>query len=64
MEIIPLSVTSEYKQFASSGRFSPRCFILFDVMVNGIALIYLSYIILLVYRNGRYLLFINDIIMY
>ena len=27
---------SEYRSFASLGRFIPRYFILFDVMVNGI----------------------------
>ena len=40
--------------FASVGRFIPRYFILFVVMVNGIAsLISLSDLSLLVYRNAR-----------
>ena len=39
---------------ASLGRFIPRHFILFEVMVNGIAsLISLSDLSLLVYRKGR-----------
>ena len=38
--------------FASLGRFIPRYFVLFDVMVNGIvSLISLSDLLLLVYRN-------------
>ena len=40
--------------FASSGRFIPRYFILFDEMVNGVIyLISLSNLSLLVYRNAR-----------
>ena len=43
----------EYKSFASLGGFIPRCFILFDTMVNGIvSLISQSDISLLVYRNA------------
>ena len=38
----------------SLGRFIPRYFILFDVMVNGIvSLISISDLLLLVYRNAR-----------
>ena len=45
---------SEYKFSASLGRFTPRYFILFDVMVNKIvSLISLSGLLLLVYRNAR-----------
>ena len=45
---------SEYRSFASIGTFIPRCFILFDMMINGTAsLISLSNFSLLVYRNGR-----------
>ena len=44
---------SEYRSFACLGRFIPRYFILFDVMVNGIvSLISLSNLLLLVYRNA------------
>ena len=44
----------EYRSFASLGRFIPRYFILFDVMVNEIvSLISLSDLLLLVYRNAR-----------
>ena len=44
---------SEYRSFASLGRFIPRYFILFDVMVNGIvSLVSLSDLSLLVYRNA------------
>ena len=43
-----------YRSFASLGRFIPRYFILFEVMVNGIVtLISLSDLSLLVYRKGR-----------
>ena len=46
---------SEYRSFVSLGRFIPRYFILFNMMVNGIiSLIYLSNISLLVYRKRRY----------
>ena len=45
---------SEYKSFVSFGRFSPRYFILFDMIVNGIvSLISLSDLALLAYRNAR-----------
>ena len=45
---------SEYKSFASLGRFIPRYFILFVTMVNGVvSLISLSDFSLLVYRNAR-----------
>ena len=41
-----------YRSFVSSGSFIPRYFILFDAIVNGIfPLIYLSDLLLLVYRN-------------
>ena len=44
---------SEYRTFTSLGRFIPRYFILFDVMINGIvSLISLSDSLLLVYRNA------------
>ena len=44
----------EYRSLASLGRFIPRYFILFDVMVNGIvSLISLSDLLLLVYRKAR-----------
>uniref|UniRef100_A0A8W4FDG8 Uncharacterized protein n=1 Tax=Sus scrofa TaxID=9823 RepID=A0A8W4FDG8_PIG len=44
---------SEYRSFASLGRFISRHFILFDAMVNGIvSLTSLSDISLLVYRNA------------
>ena len=44
---------SEYRSFISLGRFTPRYFILLDVMVNGIAsLISLSALSLLVYSNA------------
>ena len=46
---------SEYRSFVSLGRFTPRYFILFDLMVNGIvSLISLSDLLLLVYRNAVY----------
>ena len=42
------------------GRFTPRCFILLDVMVNGIAsLITLSDLSLLVYRNAGVLVVVQ-----
>ena len=45
---------SEYKSFASLGRFIPRYFILFVAVVNGsVSLNSLSDILLLVYRNAR-----------
>ena len=45
---------SEYRSFASLGRFIPRYFTLFDAMVIGIvSLISLSDLSLLVYRNAR-----------
>ena len=45
---------SEYRSFASLGRFIPRYFSLFDAIVNGIvSLISLSDLSLLVYRNAR-----------
>ena len=51
--------TPKYRSFVSLGRFSPRYFILLDVMVNGIAsLISLSDLSLLVYRNAVDLLII------
>ena len=44
---------SGYRSFTSLGRFIPRYFILFDVIVNGIvSLISLSDTSLLVYRNA------------
>ena len=43
-----------YKSFVSLGRYTPKCFILFVAMVNGIvSLISLSVFSLLVYRNVR-----------
>ena len=43
-----------YRSFVSLGRFIPKYFILFVVMVNGIvSLISLSVFSLLVYRNAR-----------
>ena len=45
---------SEYRFFTSLGRFIPRYFIHFDVIVNEIlSLISLSVLFLLVYRNAR-----------
>ena len=47
---------SEYVSFVSLGRYIPRHFILFDVMINGIvSLISLSYLLLLMYRNATYI---------
>uniref|UniRef100_A0A8D1DM28 G-protein coupled receptors family 1 profile domain-containing protein n=1 Tax=Sus scrofa TaxID=9823 RepID=A0A8D1DM28_PIG len=44
---------SEYRSFVSLGRFTPRCFILLDAMVNGMdSLISFSAFSLLVYRNA------------
>ena len=49
-----LPVSYSYRSFASLGRFIPRYFILFDVMVNEIvSLISLSDLLLLVYRNAK-----------
>ena len=46
---------SEYRSFASLGRFILRYFILFDAAVNRIvSLISLSDVLLSVYRNARY----------
>ena len=43
-----------YRSFVSFGRYSPKYFILFVAMVNGIvSLISLSGFSLLVYRNAR-----------
>ena len=43
-----------YKTFVSLGRYTPKYFILFVAMVNGIvSLISLSVFSLLVYRNAR-----------
>ena len=43
---------SEYRSFVSFGRFIPRYFVLFDAMENGIvSIIFLSDLLLLVYRN-------------
>ena len=43
-----------YRSFVSLGRYTPKYFILFVAMVNGIvSLISLSVFSLLVYRNGR-----------
>ena len=45
---------STYSSFTSLGRFTPRHFILFVAMVNGIvSLISLSYFLLLAYRNAK-----------
>ena len=43
-----------YKSFVSLGRYTPKYFILFVAMVNGIVyLIYISVFSLLVYKNAR-----------
>ena len=43
-----------YRSFVSLGRYTPKYFILFVAMVNGIvSLIFLSVFSLLVYRNAR-----------
>ena len=43
-----------YKSFVSLGRYTPKYFILFVAMVNGIvSLISLSVFSLLVYKNAR-----------
>ena len=43
-----------YRSFVSLGRYTPKYFILFFAMVNGIvSLIALSVFSLLVYRNAR-----------
>ena len=43
-----------YKSFVSLGRYTPKYFILFIAMVNGIvSLISLSVFSLLVYKNAR-----------
>lgn len=50
----PILEFSEYRYFASLGRFIPRCFIIFDMMVNEtVSLISHSDLLLLVYRNTR-----------
>ena len=52
-DFISILEFSEGRSFFSLGKFIPRYFILFDVMVNSIAsLIYLSDPSLLVYRNA------------
>ena len=44
---------SEHKSFVFLGRFIPRYFILFDVVINGnVSLISLSDLSLLVYKNA------------
>ena len=44
---------SDYKSFVFLGRFIPKYFIIFDVMVKGMfSLISLSDMLLLVYRNA------------
>ena len=51
---------SEYRSFASLGRFIPRYFIPFDLRVNGVfSLISLSDLSFLVYRNANRVLCIN-----
>uniref|UniRef100_A0A8D1LWV1 Uncharacterized protein n=1 Tax=Sus scrofa TaxID=9823 RepID=A0A8D1LWV1_PIG len=53
ISFISVKQFSECRSFVSLDRFTPRYFILLDVMVNGIAsLISLSDLSLLVYRNG------------
>ena len=43
-----------YRSFVSLGRYTPKYFILFVAVVNGIvSLIYLSVFSLLVYKKGR-----------
>ena len=43
-----------YRSFVSLGRYTPKYFILFVAMVNGIvSLIFLSVFSLLLYRNAR-----------
>ena len=50
----------DFRSFVFLGRFIPRCFILFDEIVNGIAfLISLSDLSLLVYRNATDLCVLN-----
>ena len=45
---------SKYRSFVSQGKFIPKYFILFDVMVNRVvSLIPISIFSLLVYRNAR-----------
>uniref|UniRef100_A0A8D0PDF3 Uncharacterized protein n=1 Tax=Sus scrofa TaxID=9823 RepID=A0A8D0PDF3_PIG len=53
ISFISIFYFSEDRSFASLGRFIPRYFILFDVIVNGIvSLIPLSDLSLAVYRNA------------
>ena len=53
ISFISILYFSEYRSFVSLGRFIPRSFILFDGMVSGVvALISLSDLSLLVYRNA------------
>ena len=53
ISFISILYFSEYRSSVSVGRFIPRYFFLFDVMVNGIvSLITLSDFSLLVYRNA------------
>ena len=48
------SMSYSFLSFTSLDRFIPRCFIIFDVMVNGIvSLISFSDLLLLVYKNPR-----------
>ena len=51
--IHPCHIVFRVQSFVSLRRFIPKYFMLLDVMVNGIvSLIYLSYLLLLVYRNA------------
>ena len=55
IDFISILLTSAYRSFVSLGRFIPKYFILFGVMVNGIvSLISLSDPSLLAYRNAVY----------
>ena len=54
ISFISVLLFSEYRSFASLGRFIPKYFILFVAMVKGIVVfISLSELLLLVYMNSR-----------
>ena len=52
VSFIRLLQFSEYRSFASLGRFIARCFNLYYAVVNGIVSLNSSYSLLLVYRNA------------